>query len=116
MKFEEIISQESFIILLSIRENYFDSMISGNKKYEYRKRYRKVKTKALIYISKTKKSIVGIVEFGEPIVGNSECISRFSAQNGDSNYHDMKEYLGTNNECYAIPIEKFTYLKNHLQP
>ena len=58
------------IILLSLREEYFNQMLDGKKKYEYRTRYLKEETIAYIYISKTLKRIIAKIEFGMPIISN----------------------------------------------
>ena len=41
-------------VLMSLREEYYEAMLSGKKKYEYRTRYLKDVSDAYIYISKTK--------------------------------------------------------------
>lgn len=106
MKLKEILLKDDNIILLSLREQYFNSILNGTKLYEYRKVYKKEKSKAIIYISKTKKNIAGIIEFGKPIIDTSENISKLAQINGDSEYQSMIQYLGENKKGYAIPINK----------
>ncbi|MGZ7204688.1 hypothetical protein ACXWOS_09570, partial [Streptococcus pyogenes] len=81
-------------------------MQKKEKKYEYRKRFLNQKSYAFIYISKTKKEIAGIVEFGIPKCDTSEKIAVFASQIGDSTYDNMISYLGENKKGYAIPINK----------
>ena len=104
-KISDLLDVNDEIILISIREEYFDAIISGIKKYEYRKNYRKVPTKAFIYISKTKKSIVALVEFGKPIFGSVEEICEISESENPGSYDDMTQYLNSG-KGVAIPVEK----------
>lgn len=97
---------------MSLQEQYFLSMLNGEKKYEYRKKYRKEKTKAFIYISKTKKSICALIEFDEPIFGTSEFISAISEKETPGNYEVMLEYLGKDKTGYAIPIKKIYFIND----
>jgi hypothetical protein len=93
-------------IILSLNEEYFVKMQKKEKKYEYRKRFLNQKSYAFIYISKTKKEIAGIVEFGVPKCDSSENIAKFASQIGDSTYDNIISYLGENKKGYAIPINK----------
>lgn len=102
----DLISTEDDVILLSIREPYFQDMLEGNKKYEYRKMFRKQPTKAIIYISKTKKSIVGMIDFAQPIIDTSAQIAHLAEQEGECAYQEMIDYLGEDKQGYAIPVNK----------
>lgn len=93
-------------IILSLSEEYFVKMQRKEKRYEYRKRFLNQKSYAFIYISKTKKEMAGIVEFGIPKCDSSEKIAQFASQIGDSTYDSMMAYLGENKKGYAIPIKK----------
>lgn len=97
-------------VLMSLREEYYDAMLNGRKHYEYRTRYLKEKSEAYIYISKTKKSIVAKIKFGEPIIGDANTIATIAEQEESGCYQAMIEYLH-NNVGYAIPIEKITLME-----
>lgn len=101
------IEEESKCVLMSLREEYYDAMLEGRKHYEYRTRYLKEASDAYIYISKTKKSIVAKIKFGEPIIGDAQTIATIAEQEEPESYNGMMEYL-YNNIGYAIPIEKIT--------
>lgn len=92
-------------VLMSLREEYYDAMLDGRKHYEYRTRYLKEKSEAYIYISKTKKSIVAKIKFGEPIIGDARTIATIAEQEEPGSYQGMMEYLRSN-VGYAIPIEE----------
>ena len=101
------IEEEPKCVLMSLREEYYDAMLEGRKHYEYRTRYLKEASDAYIYISKTKKSIVAKIKFGEPIIGDAQTIATIAEQEESESYNGMMEYL-YNNIGYAIPIEKIT--------
>ena len=94
-------------VLMSLREEYYNAMLDGRKHYEYRTRYLKEASNAYIYISKTKKSIVAKIKFGEPIIGDAQTIATISEQEEPGSYNGMMDYL-YNNIGYAIPIEEIT--------
>lgn len=96
-------------LLLSLREEYYNKMLDGTKKYEYRTRYPKEETEAYIYISKTKKQIVAKIDFGKPIIGSKEEIANLSEKEDPGSYKDMLEYI--HDKGYAIPVEKITKIK-----
>ena len=101
------IEEEPKCVLMSLREEYYDVMLEGRKHYEYRTRYLKEASDAYIYISKTKKSIVAKIKFGEPIIGDAQTIATIAEQEEPGSYNGMMEYL-YNNIGYAIPIEEIT--------
>ena len=97
-------------VLMSLREEYYEAILSGKKEYEYRTRYLKDISDAYIYISKTKKSIVAKIRFGKPIVGDAKTIATIAEQEEPGSYNGMIEYLH-NNIGYAIPIEEITLIE-----
>jgi predicted transcriptional regulator len=103
MKIKDIKSNDDYIIL-SINKEYFEMIKDGNKKYEYRRRFKKTATFAFIYVSGYKKSIQGLIKFGEPIYSSSESISEFAETIGESSYQSMIDYLEPGKMGYAIPI------------
>lgn len=92
-------------VLLSLREEYYNQMLAGSKKYEYRTRFLKEETIAYIYISKTYKKIVAKIEFGEPIIGNAKEIATIAEKEQPGSYQDMIDYM-YNDIGFAIPIKK----------
>ena len=94
-------------ILLSLREEYFNQMLDGIKKYEYRTRYLKEETIAYIYISKTLKKIIAKIEFGVPIIGNAQYIATIAEKEQPGCYQNMMDYM-YNDIGYAIPVKRIT--------
>ena len=99
------IEEEPKRVLMSLREEYYDAMLEGRKRYEYRTRYLKEESEAYIYISKTKKSIVAKIKFGEPIIADANTIALIAEQEEPGSYNGMMEYL-YNNIGYAILVEE----------
>lgn len=99
------IEEEPKHVLMSLREEYYNAMLEGRKHYEYRTRYLKEESETYIYISKTKKSIVAKIKFGEPIIADANTIALIAEQEEPGSYNGMMKYL-YNNIGYAIPVEK----------
>lgn len=96
--------QNEQYILISLREEYYNEIMLGNKKYEYRKIYKKEPTKAFIYVSKTIKKIKAIIEFDTPIIDVKEKISQLAENECKGTYQAMMTYF-TKDIGYAIPIK-----------
>jgi len=115
----EINIQLSFIetqpknILLSLREEYFNKMIDGSKRFEYRTRFLKEACTAYIYISKTKKSVIARLDLGEPIIGSAEEIAMLAESEESGCYQAMLEYL-YNDLGFAIPVNGVTLLSEEV--
>lgn len=97
------IKKEPITVLMSLREEYYEEIVKGEKKFEYRTRYLKAPSSAFIYISKTKKSIVAKIEFGMPIIGSAEEIASLAENEQPGCYNDMMSYFNAG-IGYAIPI------------
>lgn len=104
------IKEEPKRVLMSLREEYYDAMLEGRKHYEYRTRYLKEESEAYIYISKTKKSIVAKIKFGEPIIADANTIALIAEEEEPGSYNGMMEYL-YNNIGYAIPVEEIVSIE-----
>ena len=106
MKFEySQFVQNRRVILMSMREEYFRDIVTGKKHFEYRKKYCEEESTAYIYISKTKKAIIGKIWFGKPIMGNAEKIATIAEKDQKGNYNNILEYI-SDEIGYAIPIKK----------
>lgn len=97
-------------VLMSLREKYYNAMLSGQKKHEFRTRFLKTPSAAYIYISRTKKAIVAKINFGAPLIASSEEIAKISESENPGSYAGMMSYLHSGSG-YAIPIESIEPLK-----
>lgn len=97
-------------VLLSLQEQPYLDIKSGIKIYEYRTRYQKVPTTAFVYVSQKVKKIMGIMEFGSPIIGSAEEISSISEKIKPGSYDVMMEYM-KKGVGYAIPVKQLTEIE-----
>lgn len=107
MKAKDLIKDSDTVILLSLQEEYFNQIKSGKKKFEYRKKFRKEPTKAFIYVSRTKKAILGLIDFGTPIYQDAEQIAQIAEKEKRGSYDSIISYIGKGNKGYAIPVKHF---------
>lgn len=96
------------VIFLSFRPEFFRPILYGIKKYEYRKRFCNEATTAYLYLSSPIREVIGIVEFGKPLIID-ELILRYS-DNLKINNRLLR--CKNNLEKYAIPIESLQLFKN----
>lgn len=97
-------------VLLSLQEQPYLDIKSGIKIYEYRTRYQKVPTTAFVYVSQKVKKIMGIIEFGFPIIGSAEEISLISEKIKPGSYDVMMAYM-KKGVGYAIPVKQLTEIE-----
>lgn len=97
--------QNELLTILSLREPYFQQMLDGKKRFEYRKVYKKIPTVAVVYISQTSQSIAGVIRFGAPIIDTPVAIAKLAVEHQEGSYEDMMAYFGERKQVYAMPIE-----------
>lgn len=107
MRASDLIKESDTVILLSLQEEYFNAIKNGDKKFEYRRRFRKEPTKAFIYVSKTKKTVLGLIDFGNPIFQRAEHIAQIAEEEKKGSYDNIISYIGKGHNGYAIPIKNF---------
>jgi len=97
-------------IFLSFRSEYFEPLLYGIKKYEYRKRFCDEETIAYLYLSGKSRQVVGIMELGKPIRLDD-------TRNNYLDYPDtlkrIDEYIKSKN-INAIPIKSLSLFKKPL--
>lgn len=85
-------------ILLSIKPEVYERIFSGDKKYEYRKRFPKDEVKAYLYVSKPIQEIKGVLYLGKRVLLEN------GVSDNDKN-PDMKEYIEGNK--YRMDILRY---------
>ncbi len=55
-------------ILISLKKVYFDLMLEGKKKYEFRRKFLNIPCAAFLYISSPVSKVCGVAKLGEPII------------------------------------------------
>ena len=97
-------------IFLSFSPEYFEPLLYGIKKYEYRKRFCDEETIAYLYLSGKSRQAVGIMELGKPIRLDD-------TRNNYLDYPDtlkrIDEYIKSK-DINAIPIKSLSLFKKPL--
>ncbi|SFN66351.1 hypothetical protein [Xenorhabdus japonica] len=100
------ITQEDYIVL-SLHDAAWKKVSSGEKKYEFRRKFRRKHTVAFIYVTTPVKAIKGIMLLGEPISGTARQIADIAEKAIPSNGKSVFDYFADNDFGLAIPIIKF---------
>lgn len=98
-------------LIVSIEKKYFDLMLSGKKKYEFRRKFINVPCGAFVYAPSPASSIVGFVEFSKPIIDTAEKINQLALSQGIEEDSDVLEYLTGLDSGYAIPVKRVRKFK-----
>lgn len=96
-------------VLLSIKPEFAEKILNGEKKYEFRKtRFRNpgLVDTVFLYASSPVKRIVGWFSLSDVIEGRPEVLwNRFEAQSGISERDRFMEYFSDSDTGYALEIE-----------
>ena len=96
-------------ILLSIKPQYVEKIISGEKRYEFRKREFKRKDidTIVVYSSGNVKKLIGEIKFKRILSDTPDLIwQKTHAQSGMSEESFMRYYMNKS-KAYAIAIDSF---------
>lgn len=93
-------------VLLSIRPKYVESIFSGKKRYEFRKKIRRDAegSKAFIYESKAARQIVGYFIIEKILSASPEAIWKECNKYGGISKEEFFEYFEGCTTAYAIKI------------
>jgi len=94
-------------ILISIKEQWHQKALAGEKRFEYRRQFIRCPAHAFIYVSGTIRCICAYAEFGNPIIGSVDKIVAIYESENQHNTNGLYNYFGDRKECFAIPIEKY---------
>ena len=104
-------------VLLSIKPEYSQKILSGEKKYEFRKRIPNKKiTKVYIYESDPTKKIVGWFTVKKIITGDPESIWDRCNGHGGVVKDFFISYCNGNKNVYAIEINNFHKYEKPIDP
>lgn len=95
-------------IFLSFRPEYFKPLLYGIKKYEYRKRFCDVETKAYLYLSGKSRQVVGVMELGKPVRLD---LTREKYLEYPETLKRVNEYI-LNKDINAVPIKSLALFNN----
>lgn len=115
-------------VLLSVKPKYVRAILSGEKKYEFRRTLfkRKDVQKIYIYCNSKVKKIVASFEVGEVIDGTPEEIWKECSRSGGIDELDFFRYFEGRQRAYAIriaelkefdvPLDPFAVIENFKPP
>lgn len=98
-------------LLMSLKQQYHSMIENGLKRYEYRRKFVDFPVNAYIYISYPVMKIMSYIEFGRPIIGSPKSIAKIAENDELGSGSRILNYLCGLKEGYAIPIIKFTRIK-----
>ena len=104
-------------ILLAIKPDYAEKILSGEKKYEFRKtifKYTNVTT-ILLYATKPVGKVVGYFYIDEILSGSPQEIWRATEKHSGITKRFFDEYFADRNIAYAIKIKSARRYKNPLE-
>jgi predicted transcriptional regulator len=106
-------------VLLSIKPNFVDKIISGEKKYEFRKTEFKnhdVLNRIYIYSTSPIKRIVGSFKIGRIVSGTPANIWEECQDFAGISKADFFDYFQNNNKAVAIAIEDLEIFESPIDP
>jgi predicted transcriptional regulator len=92
-------------VWLSLAEQYWDLILRGEKNYEYRRAYRRDRTRAFIVTTGPDASLVGYLDLGEPIVASPDEIAAIAESDRAGSGSSVFSYLSDLQKGFAVPIE-----------
>jgi type I restriction enzyme S subunit len=115
-------------VLLSVKPKYAQAILSGEKKYEFRRTIfkRKDVQKVYVYCNSTEKKIVASFEVGEIVQGTPKEVWKACQTLGGIAEQDFFRYFEGRQRAYAIhivglrkfeyPLDPFTLMGNFRPP
>ncbi len=104
-------------VLLSIKPQYVDKILSGEKKFEFRRRiFRRQVELAYVYCNSHVKRIVGAFTVGEIVSGTQEQIWNMCGKKGGIEEDAFFRYFNGVSVAYAIEIVDFRKFGNGVIP
>jgi predicted transcriptional regulator len=104
-------------VLISIKPKYVAKILSGQKRYEYRKRiFHKKVNRIYIYSSAPQKQIVGFFEYSGYLEGSPEELWERTNNMAGITIEEYKKYFDNNLIAYALKIEKIIIYNIPIDP
>ena len=94
-------------ILISLKEQWHQKILSGDKRFEYRRQFIRTSAHVFIYVSGFVRGICAYAEFGAPTIGSVDKIISIYKSEGMRNTEGLFNYFRNRNECFAIPIKEY---------
>ncbi len=103
-------------ILLSIKPQYVEKIISGEKKYEFRKKEFKRKDidTIIVYSSGNIRKLVGEIKFKRILCDTPDFIWKLTHAEAGMSEKNFMDYYMNKDKAYAIVIDSFLPYKTYL--
>ncbi len=92
-------------VILAIKSEYAESILSGTKKYEFRKRAFKREDIDRVYLCVSGGAIVGSFEIEFTLLGSPQAIWRACHECGGISREDFFEYFGNSTKAVAYKVK-----------
>lgn len=103
--------------LISIKPEFVRLIITGEKKYEYRKNiFKKEIQRVFVYSSSPEMRIVGYFDWKGVITGNSNEVWKITSDYAGIDANRYQKYFHDNKRAYALKIEKFIVFGKPINP
>ena len=106
MSQQSLFELEPTPILLSLEKRYWDSIVEGVKRIEYRRLFRQEPTRSFIITSRSDNNLVGWFETAPALTGSPEEIAALAESVYVGHGSAVLEYLKGARRGYAAPIIK----------
>ncbi len=93
------------VMLMSLREQPYQSILDGTKKYEFRSRFPKKGCLAFLYVSNTVREIRGVAHFGRPLWNTAQALKKQGVLSPTDSVEVLDNYFH-HGAGYAIPVLK----------
>lgn len=106
---------ESKTIILSIHPNHIDKILSGEKRYEYRKRIPQDINYLIVYATAPTKKVVALIEVDMVIKDTPQNIWDLTQNESGVSYEFFMNYFNDLSIGYAIKFRKIYKLTNPIE-
>ena len=112
-----LLGEKDMDVLISIRPEYVDRIISGEKTYEFRKKiFKEPISKVYIYSSSPQKKIIGFFEWAGFLTGRPEEVWERTKAYAGIRESDYQRYFAARDQAYAIRIDKLHVFEEYVDP
>jgi len=92
-------------VLMSLHAQYYDLIMSGEKTYEYRKRYPTTGASTwYVYLTAPTSTLTAVIDLAAPIIGTPEEIAEIAERARLGNGASVRDYLAPAGHGLALPI------------
>ena len=92
-------------VLMSLHAEYYELIVSGEKRFEYRKRYAVTgPSRWYVYLNAPVSRLAAVIELGTPIHGSPTDIAELAEKARHGNGQSVHDYLAPAGHGVALPI------------